>query len=158
MSKSILLDLVETNEGRLAAYGELGIPGKLLRRLLQPPGPAPVAPQKMHILSSCKAEDHYGYKGKNAVRLAGEPRRKVTRRRGDWVWIRSRFTRLVCFLSISKTWVIWISKRKWSCLFSKEKYLTGGMWYMNCSWCCGAMADSLLHWPGQLPPTLSLPG
>lgn len=62
MSKSILLDLVETNEGRLTAYGELGTPGKLLRWLLQPPGPAPVAPQKMHILSSRKVEDHYGYK------------------------------------------------------------------------------------------------
>lgn len=46
MNKSVLLDLVGTNEGRLTAHGKLGIPGKLLRCLLQPAVPALISPPK----------------------------------------------------------------------------------------------------------------
>lgn len=55
MSKFTLLDLAGTDEWRLIACGELGIPGKRLRCLLQSPAPARIPTQKMHILSNCKA-------------------------------------------------------------------------------------------------------
>lgn len=57
-SKSTLLDPAGTDEWRLTACGEVGIPGKKLRCLLLSPGAARIPTQKMHIPPSSKVQSN----------------------------------------------------------------------------------------------------